>query len=270
MAQELTDIKIIDPGFKPEQWVSASKKRLLLSAYIDYLYVSVLWTFLGYTLTSFFTDISALPPLGRWLLFGAYELLIFKFNFPSIGAKFLSIGKFKYQAFDKAGKTITSHLSLVNSWIKANESWCSMIVALLFLTDGTKSLVRWMMWTPPMPFFGMQTSAQASIIIYLVIGAVEIGISFYLFRLNMRGFFIGYPYLILTSLSTLMSWNLWDSFAEEMVIRRKTYQGLPVKEDEIEFFQSIMPEAILIYLAMLLIALTALFLKFRKINAHNS
>jgi hypothetical protein len=54
-------------------------------------------------------------------------------------------------------------------------------------------------------------------------------------------------------LFTAYTWREWDGYAVEHVVRRRAYQGLPVREGEIEFIQSLMPEGMLVACGLLLV-----------------
>jgi hypothetical protein len=41
--------------------------------------------------------------------------------------------------------------------------------------------------------------------------------------------------------SLVSSWRLWDEFGREMVTRRRAFQGLPVRDGEVDLLQMLMP-----------------------------
>jgi len=88
--------------------------------------------------------------------------------------------------------------------------------------------------------------------------------AYFLFKLSMRAFLISLPYLSITLVSTLLSWNMWDLYIAEMVVRKRAYQGLPVREEMIKWFQAIAPEAFLIVYSVIVITLIILFHNFKK------
>ncbi len=59
----------------------------------------------------------------------------------------------------------------------------------------------------------------------------------------------------LTAASVVGSWSQWDSLAQEMVIRRRTFQELPVRVGDVEFMQASLSEALIAALLLSAIAL---------------
>ncbi len=65
-------------------------------------------------------------------------------------------------------------------------------------------------------------------------------------------------------ISDALSWKLWDPVVEEIVIARKELQGIPVRDGEIEFMQSLFPEGMLVATSMMVIAMFCTHKKFKS------
>jgi hypothetical protein len=262
----LQSYKILDLSYHPDQWTPASKKRLFLAAYIDYLMIGIPWMFFQFVVRIWLPELNAISRYWLWIIFGLFELSVYRFKVPSPGFQFLSIKKFEYQGSDHNGQLKKGKIALVDSWIKSNEFWFSMIAAVIFLNTGAKSAVRWMMWNPPIPFFGIEIGDVASAGVYSIMGAAEIAVGYFLLKLRPKAFLIGLPYVTLNLISTIQSWNLWDPFVAELVVRRRAYQGLPVREGTVELFQAFVPEVIVFVGTATFCILLTLMLLFRRIH----
>lgn len=74
-------------------------------------------------------------------------------------------------------------------------------------------------------------------------------------RLKRAGFWVGIGIAASIAVSTVLSWNQWDSIAQELLIRRLSFQGLPIRSGEVEFLQAILPEALVTFLFLTIIIL---------------
>ncbi len=269
MATTSPHVQFDDPRFNRYAWVPASRKRLFLALYLDYLAVGVPWALVEYVIQHFAPAAGALPGWGRWLLFGLFELAVFGFKVPSVGAAILSMRQFSYRVTNDVGLSVRGKQWFADSWVKQNESWFSMVLAFLFMSDGVKAAVRWTAWSPPLPVFGMATSGPWALVVYLAIGAAEIWIGYLLFKLSTRAFTIAIPYLVLVTASTLLSWDLWDPFIAGMFEGRQAALGLPEDLKRMLVMQAIMPEAMLAALGALAVCLIILLPKYRRLNPYD-
>ena len=125
-------------------------------------------------------------------------------------------------------------------------------------------MVRWTMWNPPIPFFGQPTEEPVSVVIYLISGMFEVFVAVCLYRVDIRAIVIGIPYNLVQLTSGILSWELWDSWVAEMVLRRREYQGLPVREGEVEYMQSLTPEFLIATLAVGIVLLLLAIPRLRR------
>ena len=252
-------------SLNPDAWIPASRKRIFLALYIDYLVVSSGWALLQYALQQAMPKVQTLPVSGKWILFFVLELAVINWEAPSLGAAGLSMRRFACRTTDSIGRLLKGKPWFVEAWVKRNESWLSMIAAVLFINEGVKSAVRWTMWNPPQPLFGSMLDPALSTIVYMVDGALEIWIGYLILKLNKQGLLLGLGYLSLQAVSVVTSWELWDPFTKALTEQRSAYLGTGNTEAKIRFLQSIMPEAIIVYIVLMAGFLAVLLFKFRQI-----
>jgi hypothetical protein len=145
--------------------------------------------------------------------------------------------------------------AIVDAKIKQGESWLTLLTAVFLMSEGLKSIVRWTMWTPPVPLFGFETGPELSAVCLIIMGFIECSIAFLIFRLKKSAFLTGMVYMSGVLASVALSWNLWDPWVEEMVYRRRAYQGIPVRDGEVEFMQGITPELFVAAVALYVVLL---------------
>jgi hypothetical protein len=68
-------------------------------------------------------------------------------------------------------------------------------------------------------------------------------------------FWLGTTIAALMAVSTIMCWNQWDGIGRDLLIRRRSFQGLPVRSGEVEFLQAILPEALVAFLVVTIIVM---------------
>ena len=221
-----------------QESVRASRARLILAIYLDFLLFSVPWALMEHFLIR-------VPAPAKYAAFALIELLLRQVIRRSPGVWLLSAGP--------GGKT----------------HWLPTVAGVLLLLEGTKGLVRWTMWTPPVPLFGMQVSAEAWPWVAMTFGAIECVLAYLFFRMRPAALYAGVAYFVTVIISTVMSWPLWDAWAALNTTRRRAYQGMPLREGEIEQMQAMVPEVLLIGLGLYLAAVViagALILRRRKLT----
>jgi hypothetical protein len=119
------------------------------------------------------------------------------------------------------------------------------------------------MWIPPLPLFGIATNQTIFAAYSMVLGSLLMFTGYMFLRLKRVGFWLGIGIAALMAVSTAMSWNQWDDIARELLIRRRSFQGFPVRSGEIEFLQAILPEALV---AFLLLTIVVMFLVRKKLR----
>lgn len=255
--------EILDPTLNLDEWVPARRRRLLLAAYIDFSLFSVAWGLVLFSIQLAFPAISELPRVTKWVVFSILEVMLLRLGTWSPGAQLLGI---RFVPVREHAAPIDrlwqGHVPHVSRRIKERESWYTLLLATWTLNEGCKSLIRWTLWNPPVPFFGQPTDEIVSTIIFLVSGICEILIAVWLYRVDIRAVVFGIPYNLIQLVSAALSWDLWDAWVAEMIVRRREFQGIPVREGEIESMQSLTPELVVaagaIGIVLLLIAVPRL------------
>ncbi|MGZ5054729.1 MAG: hypothetical protein ACXWAT_07280 [Methylobacter sp.] len=222
----------------------ASKKRLLLSWYIDFLFFLTLWDLLSYFLS---LDENA-PFWVPYLLFVVIRMISGKY-IGSIGYLFLGI--------DKETKA-------VNPDIFERENWLTILLGVLLILEGTKQLVRWTQMFVPQPIFGVLADDITQIIIHVVSGISSILAAYWFLKLNIKGLYLAVSLAVINIISDALSWNLWDPVVEKMVITRRELQGMPIRDGEVEFMQALFPEGVILVASFAVIAMLFTYRRFNN------
>lgn len=135
--------------------------------------------------------------------------------------------------------------------------WPNLLAGTLFVLEGTKSMVRWLEMDRPIPFMGFVPEGAAQAAIGVGMGALFVVAGAGLLRIEPLGKYLAGVLVAITAISTALSWAMWDTLIERIVVARRTAQGVPVRPDEIEFMQNLVPE--LFVIPMVLFALLLLF-----------
>lgn len=234
----------------PEHIIPASRKRIVLAIYLDFVLFSALLT-LGLYLT---TGRLEVPTWEEFIGFSVYEAILYGVTDPP-GFYLLGIRKAERTMNTEGQPPVAIDTLLVDPQVYFHENWLTILIGVLCVLEGSKQLVRWAMWTPPLPIFGLPTNQGSFATYSIVLGGMLIYTGYTFLRLKQVGFWLGLCIAASTAASAVMSWNQWDSIAQEMVIRRRTFQGLPVRVGEVEFMQSILPEALVASLLLSVVAM---------------
>ena len=71
---------------------------------------------------------------------------------------------------------------------------------------------------------------------------------------------------LLSLFSYLLSWKLWDPVMEQMVLKRKEIQGLPVRDGDVELMQTLMPEGMVVVTIGIIITMAVAYPRIRNIE----
>ena len=96
----------------------------------------------------------------------------------------------------------------------------------------------------------------------IVLGFSSILAGYWFLKLNIKGFYLVISAALVNIISDALSWDLWDSAVEKMVYARKKLQGLPVREGEVAFMQSLFPEGMLLSACLVIIAVLFTYRRF--------
>lgn len=220
-----------------------SRKRTLLSWYIDFLLFDVMWILLLY----FLNLDSDLPFWLPYLIFVIVRFVIAEY-IGSIGNSFLGID-------DKS--------KMVHPNIYDRENWLTILTGVLFILEGSKQLVRWTQMSVPQPAFGFFPNEFTQIIIHISIGVLSVLTGYWFLKINIKGLYLGISVMLLNAVSDALSWDLWDPVVENMVKARREINGLEVRDGEIEFMQYLFPEGMLIAAGLAIIVMLFTFKQFK-------
>lgn len=244
---------------EPQDWIPARPRRVLLAGYLDWCLLAASFGLLEHIAYVFEPEIGEFPLYMQILAFLVIEYLLLARLRWSPGAHLLSM-RFLDLRDDMAAasglpaafwKKLTS--ISVDTWVKNHESWFTLLMGVWMVTEGSKSLVRWTMWTPPYPEFGIETSESAAAALSVARGGIEIFLAWAILRLRLIALPVAVVHFTVGFVSMWMSWHLWDSWVVEYVTRRRTFQGLPVRETEIEQMQAITPEWQLAFIGVMIV-----------------
>lgn len=244
---------------KPQEWIPANRRRVLLAAYLDYCLFTASVGLLAHFAYVFDPVYREYPLYLKILVFIVIEYFLLARIQWSPGSWLLSVRLLDLRDYISEASRLPAYLwryprtISVDAWVKDNETWFSLAMGVLMVNEGSKSLVRWTMWMPPSPEFGIETSETVSATLSIAKGGIELFLAWAILRLMFIAVPVAVAYCSVGFLSMWMSWSLWDSWVVEYVTRRRTFQGLPVQETEIEQMQAITPEWQLIFFGALII-----------------
>jgi len=221
----------------------ASKKRLLLSWYIDFLLFMTLWGLLSY----FLSLDASVPFWAPYLMFLVIRAVSGNY-IGSFGDLFLGI--------DKASNA-------VNSSIFDRENWLTILLGVLFILEGTKQLVRWTQMFVPQPVFGFFPDDITQVLMHVVFGISSILAGYWFLKLDIKGLYLGVFVALIHIASGVLSLGLWDPVVEKMIVARRELQGLPVRDGEVEFMQLLFPEGIFVGAGLAIIAMLFTYKRFK-------
>lgn len=222
----------------------ASKKRLLLSWYIDFLFFMTLWGLLSYLLH---LEVNV-PFWVPYLLFVVVRAVSGSY-IGSIGYLFLGIEK---------------ETKAVNPAIFERENWLTILLGVLLILEGTKHLVRWTQMLVPQPVFGAFPDDIVLVIIHVALGISSILAGYWFLKLNLKGFYLAVSVAVINIISDTLSWNLWDPVVEKMVFARRELQGIPIRDGEVEFMQALFPEGMILMASFAVIAMLFTYRRFKN------
>jgi hypothetical protein len=112
---------------------------------------------------------------------------------------------------------------VVDPQVYFHEHWQTILIGLLFVAEGSKQIVRWAMWIPPLPLFGIATNPTTFAAYSMVLGSLLMFTGYLFLRLKRVGVWLGIGIAALMAVSTTMSWNQWHDIARELLIPRPSH-----------------------------------------------
>lgn len=239
-----------------EMWPSASKKRKAIAIYIDFLLFSASVTLIVWALGRLDPDLSDTQLWIQLVLFAVVEWVLLKVFSWSPG--YWALGIYRSSEPGSADNLV------VDPRIRVSERWWTILFGVLAVLDGTKSAIRWALWHPPIPFMGFQLPQMTSVVISVSIGCALCVVGLLVLRCYRGAALAGVALYGIALVSSILSYDLWVSWAALDVVARREYQGLPVREGEVEFMQQFVPVATMIAPALMAVWLGFIIRRFQR------
>ncbi len=223
-------------------WPAASRKRLFLAGYLDYLIAGVPLVLAVHLITSQWQEMQRASWPIRMAFFLTLEFLFLKKIQWSPGMRAMGIVAFRRSPFERPIDPREARPAyLVEPRIFYQERWWTILLGVLLILEGTRVAARWILWHAPMPFMGMQPGETAAILIRIVTGALEIVAGAGLLRLSRPGVTLGLGVLGFQIASWIVSWSLLPGWVAREVVARRAAAGAAPRQGEIAFMQSFAP-----------------------------
>jgi hypothetical protein len=222
--------------------IKASRKRLLLSVYIDFLFYTSVIYIAGYWLA-----LSGHKYGGAEKIAFVFSVLLWKKK--SLGRVFLGISDDYYLSED----------------LKNRETFLLMALATIFVLDGTKQIVRWTQFSA-WPFFGFIPESFSYVAISFLSGGLSILAGFWLYKLDIRGLYLSAVIVLMQLFSMILSHEYFNGVIAQKIIERRAIQGIAVREGEVEFLQQFLTPAIIIFAGLFLLILFFYRKRFYKVQ----
>ena len=209
----------------------ASRLRRALGLYIDYLLFSSVLTLL------------ALAASAWWPALGVPGLPVQVALFLALEAALL-YGLRWTPAFALLGihyRAAGPRLPQVEPGLAAAETRWTLLLGVLLLMDGSKTLVRWGLWQPPQPVFGWVPDATVDAVLAVASGAVMVVIGIGVLRARSALAWAGCAFYLLLLLSELLSMELRAAWAEAELVARHAWLDRPLADDRIAFARQWVP-----------------------------
>lgn len=211
--------------------IPASRKRLLLAVYLDFILFSAVIGLLDY----FFIP-EGTPFYAKFAVFLVIEALLM--------AKFQTFGKWclgVYRFRDPSSQLEGQNVLFVRRDVKSQETFLTIFVGVLLLLDGLKGVVRWTEEFVPFPFFGFEMSLGLYITYEIVFGLLFVFAGIYVLKLTQKGWWLAVALLSFNlSLAVFQGETLTTYFKAKQEIRRQN-RGQPPGDPRVEQMAKFIP-----------------------------
>jgi len=211
------------------EYLPASKKRLLLAVYLDLvLFSAVLGLLLHYIAPG------QEHTLLKYAAFCGLEGVLLGLVKWSPGEYMLSIRQVRRQNDPIQPEGRSTGQFMVDRRVWTSATFWTALVGVYLIVEGGKELVRWTMWTPPQPWFGMTLAPGWAPTVAIAQGLLSLLLGALVLRLHFAAPLAVVATSVFYMTAVCWSWHLWPEFAREAVTRRRAFQGLPVRGGEVE------------------------------------
>jgi len=220
----------------------ASRRRLALAAYLDYLLFGIPWVLALWIGERSLPALANLPSATKVVAFVVFEFVLLRQARWSPGSWLLSIRMVVPTSLDAASQpTLAGRVFVVPASLKRHERWWTVLLGVLCVLDGSKAMVRWTMFVPPTAIFGQRIPDEIVPAVLILVGAAELALAAGVLRLRLYPILAGALYYLLFAASFVASWSVMPALVEEYAHLRRASQGLAVRPGEVELLQSFVP-----------------------------
>lgn len=227
--------------------IRPSRKRQLLALYLDYLIFTAVYQPVAWALRS-------TVPVDNWLVTLAVFAVLrgaaawaLKLTMP--GQRALGI---------QAGQ-----VAMVEPRILERERWWTATAGTLLVLEGSKNLVRWTQGLPVEPLLGLSSPQWMAITAITLLGGLNVVAGLLVLRTRAVGAVIGMGVLGFEALAAMIHRADFREWASQAVVARRTLQGLPLREGEVEMMQTLTATVLPAVIAVGVIWLLIIAIRFK-------
>ncbi|MBW0146219.1 hypothetical protein [Marinobacter arenosus] len=223
----------------------ASRKRLLLAVYLDFVVYSVVWVPIELIIRQY-----AEPAFWlEYVVFAVWLIVTHRLGY-SAGLSLLSIDRDGY----------------VDPDVKRRESWLTMLIGVMFLLEGSKQMVRWTQFVTPEPLFGWIPPEGVQVPFKITLGLLYAWVGVLFLKVHRAGYVLGVATCGLLLLSHLMSWSLWEQMGSDVFAARQEFRGQDVSDDQLALVQAFIPHLLLVGIVLLGVLVASTYGRFRSVE----
>ena len=147
--------------------------------------------------------------------------------------------------------------------ILERERWWTVLAGTLLVLEGSKNVVRWTQGLPVEPLLGLASPEWLATTAITILGGLNIAAGLLVLRTRSAGAAIGIAVLGVEVVAAIIHREDFRQWAGEAVVARRALQGLPVREGEVEMMQSLTATVLPLVIAVGVIWLLAVAVRFR-------
>ncbi len=133
----------------------------------------------------------------------------------------------------------------------------------LLVLEGSKNVVRWTQGLPVEPLLGLASPEWIATRAITILGGLNVAAGLLVLRTRSAGAAIGIAVLGAEVVAAIIHREDFRQWAGEAVVARRALQGLPVREGEVEMMQSLTATVLPLVIAVGVIWLLAVAVRFR-------
>jgi len=150
------------------------------------------------------------------------------------------------------GRPLLSHARTEIDRLPRRRLWPNLLLGPLLMVDGLKQAVRWTQLDATLPVLGMLDTTLLKVAVSLTMGSLSVCAGVMLLAFMPQAKRVALASIAASAASLLLSWSILPEGIRQATLARRAYQGIPVKEGEVEFLQTATPYATAASLILLL------------------